>query len=724
MTATPMYYPDSKQNDAGHESVQSPPSADLAGLFWINQPKCDSVYHDLPIINSPFVGREVEMNKVIHYINTNTAHIININGAPGFGKSLLVIHVGYEMLKQGSTVRYIDAFEKFLSSSIPKEHTEEQAQSKQRTMGFTNSKAASLAHPFSSAMISNIMHDTKKSVEHTNDVVEKLLTWSENINCHTVLILDNCDDLIYDDVTRENLIELVKLMIQNANNLLHVIITSHQVLYILDDFESLVVKELSKAASARLLSHMAPNISLLHSEEVVSLLEGCPLALKVVGMLLHKQEDRLSEILQKELQQHPIQVLDKVSTQRERFGAIMDVVYEHLGYMQECGYYISLFPGSFAHQTGSKTIPIHNCLETFVEHSLLDRYHVVDQTRYKMHRLIREYFKEKGNHSLKFKFEKNYCDYFTNYILRYANLVEVTERDQYLYSTEIHNIHHFLNYLVLPKEVHTTKELTVMAYAIGEGLIPVHSVKDKFYLMVEKISQIYHYMQHKRCDKLFSYVIHQLYLECRCTDTFEYFKQVVSSPCMNWFRCQSVAEIYKHPAILQPLDKRVRNLLHRIQVDHCEVLTGMHSYLMIYYGFDQLITIPFAVFSVLEHFSFLLILHGNRCRNIVCIIYFVLVCSLHLIYALLYLSFIHKFVWMEWMTEYFPHFTILFKNSVFFIVLGSVLYARYKRRTVQICNVRLEYQFPNYKSIIFTLIIVLNCCLDVFIFLRLVPFCY
>ena len=149
---------------------------------------------------------------------------------------------------------------------------------------------------------------------------------------------------------------------------------------------------------------MAPNISANHSEVVASLVEGCPLALKVVGMLLHKQEDRLSENFQEELLKHPIKVLDKASTQKDRFGAIMDLVYKQLGYnMQQCDHYISLFPGSFAHQAGSEIIPIDHCLETFLEQSLFDNYYVGDQvrndhhhTRYKMHCLIREYFREKG----------------------------------------------------------------------------------------------------------------------------------------------------------------------------------------------------------------------------------------------------------------------------------------------------------------------------------------
>lgn len=47
MTETPVHISDSKQDDTGHKSDITPPSADLAGLFWMNHPRCDSVSHDL-----------------------------------------------------------------------------------------------------------------------------------------------------------------------------------------------------------------------------------------------------------------------------------------------------------------------------------------------------------------------------------------------------------------------------------------------------------------------------------------------------------------------------------------------------------------------------------------------------------------------------------------------------------------------------------------------------
>ena len=43
------------------------------------------------------------------------ANILNINGAPGFGKSTLAIHVGYKVFKNGTSVRYINIEDKAYS---------------------------------------------------------------------------------------------------------------------------------------------------------------------------------------------------------------------------------------------------------------------------------------------------------------------------------------------------------------------------------------------------------------------------------------------------------------------------------------------------------------------------------------------------------------------------------------------------------------------------------
>ena len=57
---------------------------------------------DLPIIHPLFVDRENDVHQVL--LRVARAHIVNINGAPGFGKSTLAIHVGYEILKNRTSV--------------------------------------------------------------------------------------------------------------------------------------------------------------------------------------------------------------------------------------------------------------------------------------------------------------------------------------------------------------------------------------------------------------------------------------------------------------------------------------------------------------------------------------------------------------------------------------------------------------------------------------------
>ena len=64
--------------------------------------KCSFPESDLPIIHPLFVGRENDVHQVLHRVAR--AHIVNINGAPGLGKSTLAIHIGYELFNNKSSV--------------------------------------------------------------------------------------------------------------------------------------------------------------------------------------------------------------------------------------------------------------------------------------------------------------------------------------------------------------------------------------------------------------------------------------------------------------------------------------------------------------------------------------------------------------------------------------------------------------------------------------------
>ena len=65
-----------------------------------------SVGHDLPLLDDLFVGREDDIEEVIR--KAMNANILNINGAPGFGKSTVAIHAGYRLFNDCISVRYIN----------------------------------------------------------------------------------------------------------------------------------------------------------------------------------------------------------------------------------------------------------------------------------------------------------------------------------------------------------------------------------------------------------------------------------------------------------------------------------------------------------------------------------------------------------------------------------------------------------------------------------------
>lgn len=189
-------------------------------------------------------------------------------------------------------------------------------------------------------------------------LIEELLKWSEGISCTTVLILDNCDDILSSSI-REEFMNQVNLLIQHSHHNLHVVIVSQEKLVLLDWFDRWTVRELNMTSSITLLEKLAPGIDHSHAKTVAELLGGYPLALKVVGQLLHTYGDLLTQKLKEQLEQNPIDVLDQASIRKQQFRAIMNVVLERLEELSECGYAVSLFPGSFSWVAGAAILLAH-----------------------------------------------------------------------------------------------------------------------------------------------------------------------------------------------------------------------------------------------------------------------------------------------------------------------------------------------------------------------------
>ena len=348
---------------------------------------CSLPESDLPVIHPLFVGRENDMNQVLHRVAS--AHIVNINGAPGFGKSTLAIHVGYEILKNGSSVRYINIEDKVFS--IVYEH--------QKSKGKPISEGTYKAHQTHQSSLIELSRSSLSSLtsqilsRRNENLFEELLRWSESINCTYVLILDNCDDILITS-SHHKFLSLINSLVIKSSFKLHVIIVSRERLLYLDSFDHWTVRELNQSASIQLLDKIAPAFDNESLREVAELVEGCPLALKVIGQLLHINGAQLFHKLKKEF----LTTLDKVSVPEQRFRVILDVAFNRLGALKDCGYVLSLFPGSFDEGAGSAIVQ-NECLETYLKHSLLNEYSFAFNHHYKMHRVIKEYLQEKNFYS-------------------------------------------------------------------------------------------------------------------------------------------------------------------------------------------------------------------------------------------------------------------------------------------------------------------------------------
>ena len=686
--------------------------------FSINQTLCDSNYvpHDLPTFSGIFVGREENLTQIINMMNT--VHIVGVHGPPGFGKSLLSIHIGYEMINRGVTVRYIDVFDRFshlksLSTNLDSDYY---SQSKQQSQSGSSQvmKHGEVSH----------YHIKEESIDRSNIIIRQLLIWSKSINCNTLLILDNCNEVLNDERTKEAFVQLVQTMIENSHGNLFIIITSRQKLLILDDFDSLVVNELSSSASVELLLYLAPNITKEDAKFIAHLIEGCPLALKVIGKLLHTHEDRITDLLKHELQKHPLRVLDKATLQRERFRAIMNSVFNHSSTfeLRDCGYYISLMPGSFDFQAGREIIRNSvQCIQNLLEQSLLEEYHFANQTRYKMHRLIREYFKEMSNSSHYYSqfithFKEQFCEYFTEYLLKFAIKHReqiVSEYDEFVYISEVHNVHYTLQLLLskINDSELSTMELKVLAFAIGQELISTSTIisTQLVPILIGKLNDVCSMLSSDKCGEIFSLIIQRLYQECRCRTVKEYFKQVTDmrTPCMDIFQCHTVSEIYEHDIILSQLPQHEKAFLSRLKRLHCG--TGYRIYHYLCPNFIG----PEIICFVFYHSLYEILSEGKMGASDLA--FYIFIMLYHLVHFVYYTGIERNDELMVWLTIYFPALVQILLRILLFLV--SILFR-------VVCGNSLDRLLQQKYCVPFVMISLAMSYSEVVIFWNLVPYCY
>jgi len=168
----------------------------------------------------------------------------------------------------------------------------------------------------------------------------------------------------------------------------------------------------------------------MNSRTVNGLVGGIPLALKIVGTLVSEVHSP-NQII-RELKQNLIETLtpEDVRPEKEKLRPVLELSYKHLDYhTQECGLYLSHFPGSFSHEAALHILS--SCtnnnptksLTSLTDRSLLEPYSYAGQPRYQFHKLIKEYLKDVESHKPSVESSKITITFNSSFLTHYTQVL-------------------------------------------------------------------------------------------------------------------------------------------------------------------------------------------------------------------------------------------------------------------------------------------------------------
>ena len=314
-----------------------------------------------------------EVIRPIDFRNNSDIRIVNIIGPPGFGKSTLAIHIGHEMVRKGVVVYYLNVAE------------------------FSNKQ-------FKIALAEKVL-DNSDTIVSKQVTFERFLRWIRDRFWYTLLILDNCDEVLNDH--REEFQDAVVKIVEESCNV-KVLITSRMVATFTKYYEWYRVKELSTTAACELLDNKVPTTVNITKEEkgrIANLTGNVPLALQIIGSLLHLPASPSPNVIINQLEKELILTLSsKEFPPHEQVYASISISYRYLSQELQIGsHLLTIFPGSFS-LTAVVAIFTHKSLPPYfyayaqispellaylVRSSLLEQNQRTD--RYQYHILIKEY---------------------------------------------------------------------------------------------------------------------------------------------------------------------------------------------------------------------------------------------------------------------------------------------------------------------------------------------
>ena len=190
-----------------------------------------------------------------------------------------------------------------------------------------------------------------------------------------------------------------------------------------------------------------------------------------------------------------------------------------------------------------------------------------------MHRLIKEYLREKISISDNTTFIIKFRKYFEAFLLTHAIRQEITKNSdaqKYTLSLELHNLHH-LKELLLLTDLHLSfEELAILAFLSDMKLIQSEQLQRYYELYIQNILEVCPLLNLKLCGQLYSIIVKYLYQKCKCESLTAYIQNFIISPCMEHFQCQVVnylQDLYMSRVL--HLSEDESSYIHLVVSTHC-----------------------------------------------------------------------------------------------------------------------------------------------------------
>ena len=356
--------------------------------------KEEVAHNNLPIVTGPFLGRSNSVQNLTWLLFKkyfSGVKAVGIYGSPAVGKSTLAIHTAYVIAQCGIEVRYIDLFDI--------DHLFEHHSESTKSVPVTSSP-----DPWASTSPGPVLLETPNDGKKAMSLsAQGLLEWVKGVKNDTLLVLDNCDNILGIEEHGQKLEKLIITILEQSSSTLRLIVTSRRRITIPGlGFKAYHLRELDDDSAVQLLQLQSNHLlSENDSKRIATLVGNNPLALHICAELVGETNSPSQLITA--LTDTPMEVLSAdILPDSRKMVLVLYSSYKHLhNTTRSCGHYLSLFPGSFAEDAAIKVLSKNQfsnpkaCLGSLRDRSLIRPYESAGQLRYQYYRLVKEFFNYK-----------------------------------------------------------------------------------------------------------------------------------------------------------------------------------------------------------------------------------------------------------------------------------------------------------------------------------------